>query len=53
LAHALVAKVVDSGPTPGLWHGLRVLLVDGSSASMPDTKALQQRTNSTRGIAST
>jgi len=43
LAHLLVAKAIDSGPTPGLWHGLRVLLIDGSGASMPDTAALQQR----------
>lgn len=26
----------------GLWHGLRTFLVDGSSASMPDTPALQK-----------
>lgn len=26
----------------GLWHGHRTFLVDGSSVSMPDTKALQQ-----------
>jgi hypothetical protein len=43
LARALVAQVVDSGPTLGLWHGLRVLLIDGSGASMPDTKALQKQ----------
>lgn len=50
LAHTLVAKVTDSGSTPGLWHGLRVLLIDGSGASMPDTAALQKRFGQPGGV---
>jgi hypothetical protein len=31
-----------AAPDEGRWHGHRTFLVDGSSASMPDTPALQQ-----------
>jgi|SRR5262245_3405539 len=31
----------DPGPSPHLWNGHRLFLIDGSSFSMPDTPALQ------------
>ena len=41
--HGLLSLVTRLLPAPeGRWHGHRTLLLDGSSASMPDAPALQQ-----------
>ncbi len=42
LAHRLVTHIEDAAATV-LWHGHRVVVVDGSSASMPDTKVNQEQ----------
>jgi len=43
LAWMLAGAAREAGETLGRWHGHRVLLIDGSGLSMPDTPALQQR----------
>jgi hypothetical protein len=42
LVRTVAARLESLAATPLLWHGHRVLLVDGSSVSMPDTPANQQ-----------
>jgi hypothetical protein len=41
LAVDVGSRVEDAAPVAWRWHGRRVLLVDGSSLSMPDTEANQ------------
>lgn len=43
LAWMLAGAAREAGEAFGRWHGHRVLLIDGSGLSMPDTPALQQR----------
>jgi Transposase DDE domain len=43
LAGALTAAAVEAHRTFGRWRGHRVLLIDGSGLSMPDTPPLQRR----------
>lgn len=43
LAWTLTAAAREARETFGLWHGHRVLLIDGSGLSMPDTPALHKR----------
>jgi hypothetical protein len=42
LVSRIGAVLQESTNTDGLWHGHRVVLIDGSSFSMPDTRALQK-----------
>ncbi len=41
LATTLAARSEDASPTRWLWHGRHVYLVDGTTLSMPDTRANQ------------
>jgi len=41
-AAAAAAGKASDGTDPGLWHGLRAFLVDGSSTITPDTPGLQK-----------
>lgn len=42
LLEGIVARLRDANDTAGRWRGHRTLLIDGSTASMPDTLALQR-----------
>src|SRR5580765_4723965 len=42
LLEGLVARLRDADDSAGRWRGHRTLLIDGSTASMPDTPGLQQ-----------
>jgi hypothetical protein len=42
LQRAVLGHVTGDGPRRGRWHGHRVVLIDGSSFSMPDTDELRE-----------
>lgn len=49
LTRSTGAAIVASSPTPWLWHGRAVKLVDGTTVTMPDTPANQKAFPQSRG----